>query len=166
MVLTREGRKMKVNICDICDKIIGHKQGVTLKASDHTLTRIIDNHVISSMKRKYKVHICDDCIEAIEDIAKRQKPSAMQKKYRRKLRDIRSKSKIDCKYEEVAKCGKYYSEEKAPKQINGCYGGFHIWEKRQTCVLGDDKLKDDEISYVITVNSFADWNMPRDNESS
>ena len=51
---------MKVNICDICDKIIGHKQGVTLKASDHTLTRIIDNHVISNMKRKYKVHICDD----------------------------------------------------------------------------------------------------------
>ena len=40
------------------------------------------------------------------------------------------------------------------------YGGFHIWEKRQTC-FGDDKLKDDEISYVITVNSFADWNMPR-----
>lgn len=56
---------MKVNICDICDKIIGHKQGVTLKASDHALTRIIDNHVISNMKRKYKVHICDDCIEAI-----------------------------------------------------------------------------------------------------
>lgn len=51
---------MKVNICDICDKIIGHKQGVTLKASDHALTRIIDNHVISNMKRKYKVHICDD----------------------------------------------------------------------------------------------------------
>ena len=42
-----------------------------------------------------------------------------------------------------------------------CYGGFHIWKKRQICVLGDDKLKDDEISYVITVNSFADWNMPR-----
>ena len=42
-----------------------------------------------------------------------------------------------------------------------CYGGFHIWEKRQICVLGDDKLKDDEISYVITVNSFADWNIPR-----
>ena len=41
------------------------------------------------------------------------------------------------------------------------YGGFHIWEKRQTC-FGDDKLKDDEISYVITVNSFADWNMPRE----
>lgn len=37
-----------------------------------------------------------------------------------------------------------------------CYGGFHIWKKRQICVLGDDKLKDDEISYVITVNSFAD----------
>ena len=42
-----------------------------------------------------------------------------------------------------------------------CYGGFHIWKKRQICVLGDDKLKDDEISYVITVNSFADWNMSR-----
>lgn len=23
------------------------------------------------------------------------------------------------------------------------YGGFHIWEKRQTC-FGDDKLKDDD----------------------
>lgn len=41
------------------------------------------------------------------------------------------------------------------------YGGFHIWEKRQVCALGNDRLKDDEISYVITVNSFADWNMPR-----
>ena len=41
------------------------------------------------------------------------------------------------------------------------YGGFHIWEKRQVCALDNDRLKDDEISYVITVNSFADWNMPR-----
>lgn len=41
------------------------------------------------------------------------------------------------------------------------YAGFHIWEKRQVCVLSNDSLKDDEISYVITVNSFADWNMPR-----
>lgn len=41
------------------------------------------------------------------------------------------------------------------------YGGFHIWEKRQVCALSNDSLKDDEISYVITVNSFADWNMPR-----
>ena len=41
------------------------------------------------------------------------------------------------------------------------YGGFHIWEKRQVCALGNDRLKDDEISCVITVNSFADWNMPR-----
>ena len=23
-----------------------------------------------------------------------------------------------------------------------CYGGFHIWKKRQICVLGDDKLKE------------------------
>lgn len=71
---------MKVNICDICDKIIGHKQGVTLKASDHTLTRIIDNHVISNMKRKYKVHICDDCIEAIEEYCKSGKS---RKQYKR-----------------------------------------------------------------------------------
>lgn len=41
------------------------------------------------------------------------------------------------------------------------YGGFHILEKRQVCALGNDRLKDDEISCVITVNSFADWNMPR-----
>lgn len=41
------------------------------------------------------------------------------------------------------------------------YAGFHIWEKRQVCALDNDRLKDDEISYVITVNSFADWNMPR-----
>ena len=41
------------------------------------------------------------------------------------------------------------------------YGGFHIWEKRQVCALGNDRLKDDEISCVITVNSFAYWNMPR-----
>ncbi len=49
---------------------------------------------------------------------------------------------------------------KSTKTNQWIYGGFHIWEKRQTC-LGDDKLKDDEISCVITVNSFADWNMPR-----
>ena len=41
------------------------------------------------------------------------------------------------------------------------YGCYHIWEKRQVCALDNDRLKDDEISYVITVNSFADWNMPR-----
>ena len=70
---------MKVNICDICDKIIGHKQGVTLKASDHALTRIIDNHVISNMKRKYKVHICDDCIEAIEEYCKAAKAESNTK---------------------------------------------------------------------------------------
>ena len=40
-------------------------------------------------------------------------------------------------------------------------GGFHVWETRQPCVVGDDKLKADEIKYMITVNSFADWNMPR-----
>ena len=70
---------MKVNICDICDKIIGHKQGLTLKASDHALTRIIDNHVISNMKRKYKVHICDDCIEAIEEYCKAAKAESNTK---------------------------------------------------------------------------------------
>ncbi len=40
-------------------------------------------------------------------------------------------------------------------------GGFHVWETRQPCVVGGDKLKSDEIKYMITVNSFADWNMPR-----
>jgi len=41
------------------------------------------------------------------------------------------------------------------------YGGFHIWEKRQISPLSDDKLQDSEISYMIIINSFADWNMPR-----
>ena len=50
---------------------------------------------------------------------------------------------------------------KSTKTNQWIYGGFHIWEKRQVCVLGNDRLKDDEISCVITVNSFADWNMPR-----
>lgn len=40
------------------------------------------------------------------------------------------------------------------------YGGFHKWEKRQVCPMGDS-LKEDDVSYVITINSFADWNMPR-----
>ena len=40
-------------------------------------------------------------------------------------------------------------------------GGFHIWEKRMLNPIGVDYLKDDEIAYTITVNSFADWNMPR-----
>ena len=40
------------------------------------------------------------------------------------------------------------------------YGGFHKWEKRQICPMGDS-LKEDDVSYVITINSFADWNMPR-----
>ena len=50
---------------------------------------------------------------------------------------------------------------KSIKTNQWIYGGFHIWEKRQVCALSNDSLKDDEISYVITVNSFADWNMPR-----
>lgn len=50
---------------------------------------------------------------------------------------------------------------KSIKMNQWIYGGFHIWEKRQVCALSNDSLKDDEISYVITVNSFADWNMPR-----
>lgn len=50
---------------------------------------------------------------------------------------------------------------KSIKTNQWIYGGFHIWEKRQVCALGNDRLKDDEISCVITVNSFADWNMPR-----
>ena len=50
---------------------------------------------------------------------------------------------------------------KSTKTNQWIYGGFHIWEKRQVCVFGNDRLKDDEISCVLTVNSFADWNMPR-----
>lgn len=50
---------------------------------------------------------------------------------------------------------------KSIKTNQWIYGGFHIWEKRQVRALSNDSLKDDEISYVITVNSFADWNMPR-----
>ena len=50
---------------------------------------------------------------------------------------------------------------KSIKTNQWIYGGFHIWEKRQVCALSNDSLKVDEISYVITVNSFADWNMPR-----
>lgn len=46
-----------------------------------------------------------------------------------------------------------------------CYGGFHIWKKRQICVLGDDKLKDDEISYVITVNSVCGLEYAANNAS-
>lgn len=40
-------------------------------------------------------------------------------------------------------------------------GGLHKWETRQPCALGDDILQQDEIKYMIIVNSFADWNMPR-----
>lgn len=40
------------------------------------------------------------------------------------------------------------------------YGGFHLWETRQLCVM-DDKLKPEEIKHIIIQNSFADWNMPR-----
>ena len=40
------------------------------------------------------------------------------------------------------------------------YGGFHLWETRQPCVM-DDKLKPEEIKHIIIQNSFADWNMPR-----
>ena len=50
---------------------------------------------------------------------------------------------------------------KSIKTNQWIYGGFHIWEKRQVCALSNDSLIDDEISYVITVYSFADWNMPR-----
>lgn len=42
----------------------------------------------------------------------------------------------------------------------GVYGGFHKWEKRQVCPVADS-LKEDDVSYMITINSFADWNMPR-----
>ena len=40
-------------------------------------------------------------------------------------------------------------------------GGFHVWETRQPCAVGADRLKPEEIKYMITTNSFADWNMPR-----
>lgn len=95
---------MKVNICDICDKIIGHKQGVTLKASDHTLTRIIDNHVISNMKRKYKVHICDDCIEAIEEYCKAAKAESNTKEVQTKIKGytkLKMKTCDECRFLKV-----------------------------------------------------------------
>ena len=41
------------------------------------------------------------------------------------------------------------------------YGGYHKWETRQPCPVGNDELKSDEIKHVIVINSFADWNMPR-----
>ena len=41
------------------------------------------------------------------------------------------------------------------------YGGYHKWETRQPCPVGNDELKSDEIKHVIIINSFADWGMPR-----
>lgn len=64
-------------------------------------------------------------------------------------------------YWRAKKCERYYSEVKASKRINGFTVVFIYGKKRQVCALSNDSLKDDEISYVITVNSFADWNMPR-----
>ena len=41
------------------------------------------------------------------------------------------------------------------------YGYYVRHETRQRCPIGDDKLKPDEIKHLIVVDSFADWNMPR-----
>jgi len=41
------------------------------------------------------------------------------------------------------------------------YGGYFRHETRECCVIGDDKLADDEIKHVILRDSFADWNMPK-----
>lgn len=43
------------------------------------------------------------------------------------------------------------------------YGGFHIWERRQLCPVGDS-LKEDEELFMIVRNSDEDFNMPRDVE--
>ena len=42
------------------------------------------------------------------------------------------------------------------------YGGFHVWQKRMLSPVGNDTLRDDDISYIIIQNSSADWNMPRE----
>lgn len=44
------------------------------------------------------------------------------------------------------------------------YGYYIKFETRQCCVIGDDKLSDDEIVHLIAKNGFADWNMPRNLE--
>ena len=41
------------------------------------------------------------------------------------------------------------------------YGYYVRHETRQICPIGDDKLKPEEIKHLIIVDSFADWNMPR-----
>ena len=41
------------------------------------------------------------------------------------------------------------------------YGYYVRHETRQLCPIGDDKLKPEEIKHLIVVDSFADWNMPR-----
>lgn len=41
-------------------------------------------------------------------------------------------------------------------------GGFHRWETRQPSAIGADTLKPEEIRTMIIINTFADWNMPRD----
>ena len=41
------------------------------------------------------------------------------------------------------------------------YGYYVRHETRQRCLIGDDELKPEEIKHLIVVDSFADWNMPR-----
>lgn len=40
------------------------------------------------------------------------------------------------------------------------YGGFHKHIKRQICPIDDD-LKEEDIQYLIIMDEFADWNMPK-----
>ena len=136
---------MKVKICDICDKIIGHKQGVTLKASDHTLTRIIDNHVISNMKRKYKVHICDDCIEAIEEYCKAAKAESNTKEVQTKIKGytkLKMKTCDECRFLKVLNDDKTGVYAKCPTKT------FLLWKedtRHTTCDCWEDKNADKKI---------------------
>ena len=41
------------------------------------------------------------------------------------------------------------------------YGYYIRFETRQVCIMGDDKLEEDEIIHLIARDGFADWNMPR-----
>ena len=41
-----------------------------------------------------------------------------------------------------------------------CIGGFHKWETRQPYVV--DNLKPEETKYLIIMDSFADWGMPKE----
>lgn len=52
---------------------------------------------------------------------------------------------------------------RAKRANNGSwiYGFYIRHETRQICIIGGDKLQDDEIIHLIAEDGFADWNMPR-----